>query len=48
MEILVINVVREAIKMLEPEMLALLGCGAVLPYVSEALWNWVKTRISHL
>jgi hypothetical protein len=33
--------------MLEPEMLAALGCGAVLPYISEALWAWVKDHIKH-
>jgi hypothetical protein len=33
--------------MLEPETLVALSCGAVLPYVGEAIWNWAKTRIKH-
>ena len=32
--------------MLSPEMLAALGCGAVLPYVGEALWSWAKSKRS--
>ena len=33
--------------MLEPEMLLLLGFGAVLPYVCNALWYWSRTRWLH-
>jgi len=33
--------------MLEPEMMLLLVIGAVLPYVSNALWYWARTRFLH-
>lgn len=33
--------------MLEPEMLVILSCAAVLPYVGEALWNWIGHKIRH-
>lgn len=32
--------------MLSAEMLALLGGTAVLPYVGEAIWSWVKSKRS--
>ena len=33
--------------MLEPEMLAALACGAVLPYVGVAIWSWAQERRKH-
>lgn len=33
--------------MLSAEMLALLGGGALLPYVAEALWSLKKARRGH-
>lgn len=33
--------------MLSTEMLALLGGGAVLPYLAEALWSWQKRHAQH-
>jgi hypothetical protein len=35
---------NEVTIMLSPEMLAALGCGAVLPYFGEALWSWAKAK----
>ena len=32
--------------MLSGEILVLLGGGAVLPYVGEALWSWAKAKRS--
>jgi len=33
--------------MLSTEMLVILGGTAVLPYVAEAIWSWVKDRNEH-
>jgi hypothetical protein len=33
--------------MMTAEMLVILGCGAVLPYVAEAVWSKVKERRTH-
>jgi hypothetical protein len=33
--------------MLSTEMLAILSSGAVLPYVAEAIWSWVKDKHEH-
>ncbi|MBS1142157.1 MAG: hypothetical protein H6R13_3610 [Proteobacteria bacterium] len=33
--------------MLSTEMLVVLGGSAVLPYVAEAIWSWVKDRQEH-
>lgn len=33
--------------MLSPEILLILGGGAILPYAAEALWHWARTRKMH-
>jgi hypothetical protein len=33
--------------MLSPEMYAVIGSGAVLPYLAEAIWNWLRERRRH-
>lgn len=33
--------------MLSTEMLAILGGSAILPYVAEAIWSWVKDKREH-
>ena len=33
--------------MLSPEMYAVIGGGAVLPYLAEAIWNWMRKRRQH-
>ena len=33
--------------MLSPEMYAIIGGGAVLPYLAEAIWNWIRARRRH-
>lgn len=33
--------------MLEPETLVALGCIAILPYLGEAIWSWLKHRSKH-
>ncbi|PKO39486.1 MAG: hypothetical protein CVU33_05055 [Betaproteobacteria bacterium HGW-Betaproteobacteria-6] len=37
----------EVIMMLEPETLVALGCIAILPYVGEAIWNWLRNKSKH-
>lgn len=32
--------------MLSSDLLVLLGGGAVLPYVAEAVWSWARSRRS--
>jgi hypothetical protein len=33
--------------LLEPEVVGLIGLGAVLPYLGEAFYRWARTRILH-
>lgn len=37
----------EEIRMLEPETLVALGCIAILPYLGEAIWNWLRRKFKH-
>ncbi|MBU2449298.1 MAG: hypothetical protein KJ960_08380 [Gammaproteobacteria bacterium] len=37
----------EVITMLEPETLVALGCIAVLPYLGEAIWSWLRSKFRH-
>lgn len=43
----VVNIPDEASPMLSPEMLVIIGGGAVLPYLAEAAWYWLKCRRQH-
>ena len=43
----VIHIASGVNKMLEPEALAALACGAVLPYLGAAIWTWVTERLKH-
>ena len=40
-------ITTEVVIMLSAEMLVLLGGGAVLPYVAEALWSWHQEKRQH-
>ena len=41
------NAKREESKMLEPEVFVLLGLGAALPYIGDAVYCWARDRIRH-